>query len=1543
MAGKVNTKFVVLLSVGLVAVFGLLAWAFVALAFKSGGDFERLGDEAMTEGDYYQAQRMYSRAVNKDTTNRVWLDKWVGALESWTPDTETAYQNAFFTQYMAAIRQIAEVQQTDVDAHARLLDLMYERLSLGFSRAQADQLADTTTGAVAYFDRAADTDGDWRRLLRYRGLALEMVAQTNGVLTDEQFALIGEDLRAAVEADPSDGESAAALMRWTQTSAVRGVRLDQDQAAAQGRVAALELGRAYLAENPEDPDVEMMVLAYTGEQAIHDARANVPEAERVAVLSEAFAGLASELDRIEAMMLEQGPDRVTVQMISRFQRMERVLDPASRIGRTRNVLDSFARARPEDAQLLTAAASAARLAGDLDEAVSRLEQVSALGTLPLSMDGLLRFEMQRSALVTRADVTLDLHERAGAEEAERRAELLKTAEDLRDRFKAQVSEDNLPMLLLEGRIALAKEDYTEALRLFRRFNDQTQNQNPDGLWYEARTGLILGQSGTVRTALNRMLELDPTNIRGLLVLADTELRLQETRRAADLYRRVLGLDSENSIALEGLRRIEATDNPENIEDPVLSVIAQARRVRQGWENTPADPAAASRMLEESLERLEYDPRLAAELASARVDLGDLEGARRLVGQSAARHPDNELLRNMTDALGSGDAVRARFRMIELSDRDEVEKQTAIASVAMNFGRAERLDAALAELSRLAPDNTRYIDLAFVRALDKNDLDTARELAQRAERLDIDRVRGLSYRARLASRAGDRAGAANLLRQAAALGTGDSSIHRLLAMELRELGRTDESVRAFEQAIRIRPDDVQSIFEYVVTLVRANRLDDALTQARQGQRYAMSFQPFVELWLQLEASAGGPEGLALAVRQRERMMEINPTDRTNRAALARMYMDQSRWSDARVLIDQLRAERDALDMVELNARWYAGQGRVGTEDGLVLAARAYEEYIGTLSDRRERTGAYLAQARFMASRGRNDLAVAAVDRAVEVEDPATMEGTKLRGDLMLTLGRPGLAAQAYQAVVDAGADTPEGSYRERLIEMYARLRDYDRAAAEMAKLPEARRTSLTATLQRAEIAAGRGDQAEARRILDDAVSRFAEEPFVYVKRAQLLAEQAGMERDALSDLEAALRLRPGDWRALRVRAALYFQMDRRSEALDDLRGVVRDNPSLDDVLFALINELLNDNRGGEAMQIARDAVERRSTDAAVMFELGRLFESREMWDRSGEMYGLAWRVRRSPGDGAKYVDMLLRRNPPDTNTANAVVTDLGGLIEGGLDANPGLLAAQALVLRARGREDFALQQMTKAFELSLASDGLMAGWGSNAARLYVGMNPDAEINYYRSLRARYTDAVAAAWLDLFIAQRRLAHGQGVEEAVSDLVRLASSDASPDAVRRLAMRSAGGHYYSSDRFEEAVAVWRQGLARNAEDWELNNNVAYTVSAKLGRHEEALPLAERAVESAPNLSEPYDTLANIYIALGKLDEAEQVLGQGMQLSRTARTAATASLTQGRLALARGDRAGARQGIENARSNLRAVPGREADVEREIEAFELQLGSEG
>src|SRR5438105_96992 len=99
MASRVNTKFVVILSISMIAVLGVLAVAYVKIVGRSATSLASMGADKAASKNFKEASTFYSKAVNKDPTNAEYVRKWIETLEQYVPETRVSFEEAI-RQYM---------------------------------------------------------------------------------------------------------------------------------------------------------------------------------------------------------------------------------------------------------------------------------------------------------------------------------------------------------------------------------------------------------------------------------------------------------------------------------------------------------------------------------------------------------------------------------------------------------------------------------------------------------------------------------------------------------------------------------------------------------------------------------------------------------------------------------------------------------------------------------------------------------------------------------------------------------------------------------------------------------------------------------------------------------------------------------------------------------------------------------------------------------------------------------------------------------------------------------------------------------------------------------------------------------------------------------------------------------------------------------------------------------------------------------------------------------------------------------------------------
>lgn len=1535
MAARVNVKFVIILSAVLVGVCGAAVGAWYFMVNKTGESWARQGDEAMAAGDYERASSAYERAVGHERTNLEWLNDWRAALEQRAPDEQGTYGRLFGTKLVPVIRQIAVVKRTDIDAHKELLAIIYAQLrETGNPQAARNTAEQIHAEIERVMPMLGGEGGPQDRLLRYRGLAFTRVLGLLGTLPEDELQRTEQDLRTALAADPGDGEVAVALTLLFNTRIEQARRADRVTVVERYRDEAREIIDTLLENDPDDPWGRVFDIAIRLDQSGDGVRGqNLPQEEVRRRIRAAFDGFLDELDALHAWMMSRPVEEIELPVVDRFQSIESAIDPESRAGRTTEVVTRLAQGRPEDARVALRYAGLIADRGELDRAISELNRVIAMEPKRLSFEGLVQFAVQAGAARSVSEFYLRKAERlrnADAPDPEVKAAIA-SAKQARQTFALMVQQTDPRLKFVDGLIALVENRPVDALANFAAYNEDTTFRDRQGLLREAQVAQELGRLGTARDRLQQAIDLEPRDATAVLRLARVEEAFGQPvnlRRAVELCRTVLRLQPGNEAAQALLERYEIMLGDRPSEDPVVTLVFQAQRIARGGEGELGDTQQAMNLLRRGLDENGYDPRIVNALGSMLINAGRMEEARALVDEALPRNPDSEQLRRLSVLLQADSVTDALVMMIDESEASEEEKLLNKFQIFTRANERERAAEVLDRLVEIAPNNPQVLELRFVRAIERGDLATAERLAAEAETVGedgADRMSGVTFRARLAAAKGDQDAAVRLFEEAAQSGRADANIWRALGIAQRSAGRTADAIRSFQRALSIRPDDVGSINAYIATLVGADRRDEALAEARRLRPQAERNPAFMDLYLTLEAGVGGREGLRRAIQQRRRIMSERPDDLRNRIALATHFIEDRQWLEARGMIDALRAESDTLDVVALDARWHADQGRVrtpeGFRDGIDMAQEVFVRYIVGLDDQDLGVDAYLTLARFMIQRGQYGVAARAIDDARPLQDPGQLRAEKLNGDLMLTLGRSAEAAESFRKVVEAGADDASQSYRKRLIEMLLRQNLFDEAAEQVEALGEDLMQDVTVMLQRADILLGQGKRQEALDLLNKAVALHQDSAVVYAKRAQVLLSQETGLNDALADLQTALEIQPNEWRTLRLRAAVYYQMGRVEDAINDLRSTIRANPTLDEVLLGLMIELINLGRDGEALDAASEVIDQRPTDTTLMITAGRVLSDRGKWGRAAILYGKAWELSQDPDLAIRYIDSLVNSEPPRPDEAERVlrrVAELGA----DLNADPELLIAQALVERARNRPARAEAFLGQAFDAQDGSPTARLNWIRNVVRVYSSAEPGAAVGFLMGLsRTREAGSEDAEWLDYAAARLMMDREETFADGESRLQELAES-ASTETVRLLSHRTLGAMRYGREEYERAEAAWRAGLAEFPDDWEMTNNLAYCVGRDLNRPEDALPLARRAVELAPGESQAWDTLARIHINLGNLDDAEAALDEGERAIRTPAARITITLNRARLEARRGRCEVARTLVSQARTNSETLP---------------------
>ncbi len=1510
MAGRVNTKFVALLVGAAVLVLGSGIGLYYYMFNKTGETYATAARAAEAEGDWVAAEENWGRAVGQERTNLEYLGAWATAMGQITPPTETEYVEKF-RELRSIKRQIAITARTDIERTVDYLEFFYDsfsRLGVG-SRGSVDTFNSELSVMLAYYPEGGPMGDEHNRLRRYRAMSWALLSGASSTLKNEEIESAIEDARAALQVDPADGEAMRALVQLIDTQKLRAESEGQRREVDRLRDAQRDAVAAVLEADPRN-----FWGLITGIEIDAELFNRLSGESRDAARGPLYQRLSDLMDSLEPRVEELEPSD-----LDRLMLLEGLLSADNSMSRTIELYEKAVAAQDDRTDLLLQLAALRDRAGDAEGAIADARRAEAQEALPISLEGYVRMYAQRQASMLIAEIAIGQLDEA--ESDARVAELLDTAKSARERYVKGVGTENPRVSMLDGQIAAARAEYliksgdqrggedalNEALSHFASHNERTEYNNREGLWREGLTALRLNKTGLARERLTALLQKEPKNPNVLLGLADIEERLgtqqskeealRYTQRAAELAPGSADVEAR----LDRLRRLTFLEAP---DDPIDALVFRSERVFQGIDALKPDAIKAEEILREGLDKHGLEPRIIRQLVRVLMFTERLDEAKTLAGQGLEANPDSEIMQTLDRRLNAGSILDIVEQSIDESNASELDKLLQKVEARRQYGEPELAAAALAQALELAPDDPDVIEQEFLQALTENDLDAARQISARAKALNADRLDGITFQARVFAAENRHTEAVELLREAVARRSADAPLWRLLASEQAALGRISEALESYRKALGITVNDSTTIRGYIALLASTGQLQEALSEARRLKSFGETDPVFVDIYLRLEATEGGDEGLATAIRQRQQILGERPFDNGNKLQLAKLYIDAREWSRAKEILDGLESEGlNTLARIEMLAKWYADQGRVkmGDEfrDGIELARGAFIEHI-LKSGEESNVDAYIAMARFMMQRGRDDVALRAVEEARALQDPAQLRAEKLFGEIMMRRNQPREAAEAFTRIVEAGADDEGGPYRKLLVEMLLRTNEFEAAGTQIAQLDEASQSSLTVLMQRADIAMAGNDQEEALRLVDRAIELYPSRPLPFIKRAQYLMPNEALSRDVTRNLEEALRLNPNDYQAHKLMATMHYRSGNDDEAVRSLRASLRANPGQDGVLVGLLIELLEKNRVGEAVDVANEAIDARPTDATLMLVAGRVFMRRDYYDRAATLFEQAWELTRDQRVAMAFIDALLRSENPKISRASRVIAELE-VLGAEIDEDPQLLATRATIEARADKQARAASFLTRAYEQSLGNPALVLQWVRNARVTFNDDGPRT-ISYILELRNQLpTGSVQHDWLTYGAALIRIQDEIELSEAEADLVRL-QEDSTDDVIRRLSHRMLGSGRYGREDFEGAETAWRAGIAAFPDDWEMHNNLAYCVGIDMGRPADAVPLARQATQLADPRADVHDTLGKLLLATGQLDEAEDSLLRAKERVRTERERVNVLINLARLAIARG-----------------------------------------
>ncbi len=1513
MSGRVNVKFVVILSAVLLLVMGGAVFAAAMVLMKSGADHAALAVKAEDAGDWKSAERSWGNAVNEEKTNPEYLEGYLNAIQNKPNETATDYQ-VQFEKYRSVLRTIAEVRRSDLAAHEHYFDelvLMLRsspptRSSYEFLISEVDRVE-----SLLY----NESPEIMQNLRRYRGEAVAVISQVAADVNEDLLDKGIEDLKASREVRPGDIGITEALYTLYTKKAERAKTSRRDDEAAQAYASAHEAVSEFAQSNPDNIAGQFLLLRADIDQAL------------LGLESKQFFG--PELSRARQNTLAEFKDR-TAELALRAQSA----DPAQLTGRTMNVLtgvvasvdpegapevleniwDQASKNPAQDRGQLFAHGQFLRQIGKHPEAITIFEKIADLPDVPVTTEGYLRFQDRNRALYLMTDAAIERWTQMEGQ-SEDRSQWMEKAQSYRDRLALELPEDRPMMQFINARIAYANGSYTKADRLFREFNTATDRSNPDGLKLAAAVAKQLGNQGLELEYLEAALKIQPTDLNTLVRLASVNMTLRNYARAEDLLRIAHDLRPDVPEIEEQLKIVRAFSDSSAETDPIKKILINAMISQDSGE---MDTAITT--LKEGLAEHPNEIPLIVGLGQLLNEAQRYDELNALVARGLEIDPDNNNLKTLqTLANISGDITRRIDDVEGRQDIPELERQIALHRLHLQNEDPESAAKALAAARAIDPQNRFVVIYSFDEALRSKNIAEARRLYEANKDRDIDGAEGLAIRARIELAEGNKDLAKRTLQTAVERGSANAITIKLLADVQMELGETFQALQNYKKAIAVDVGNVELLKGYISVLMRLGRMNEALSEARAALTIGQRDAQFREMWLHLEGLVGDKQ---LAYERRLTVAANEPDNQRNATLLISLALDLRRFDEARTRLDSARAQSDSLQLAALDARWHADRS------DMQKAIAVFSEYISSPANNLNDPTAYLAFGDFLIQRGLTEQGLTTLRQAQSIQSKDEPIADAILSDKLFDLRRYEEAIPVLKALI--AADFQAKTARGRLIESYLRLQKPELARQEMQQLSEEEKNALNMMLMRADLLALEGKPAESTDLIDQAIQDYPNDSLAYLKRATRLMSDRQTMPDAVADLTRAIELNPTNADAYRFRSLVYSEMGRIDDAANDVVASAEANPESLQLRLGAISRLIELDREQMASDLVDTALKRRPTDLTLMMSAGDMFTNAGLHRTAVLYYERAWEQSKTFAIGQRLAASILEQPRPDYRRARQITQDPNLTST----ESPATYMLRARIENAANNTEAVRTNLTSAYELVKNNPQQVRAWTFSLPEMFETI--PASLEY---LAALDREKSLSPWASLFRAQLMLSDDATKPEGMRQLGRVIDT-MSDQTIKQNAYKFRSMARYGEDDFAGAAQDMNKALEIAPNDAEVHNNLAYTMAKHLEQAAEAESHARRAVELDPNSRASQDTLGLVLLELGQPEEAVQVLQRALSLAQTDVDKAPVLVHLARALLASGNPAGAQEAATEAQTIISGNPESFSDEVRSgLEQVQAQL----
>ncbi len=1434
MADRVNTKFVVILIVVLVAVTSVVGIG-VYLRRPSVAQLLDRGDRYLDQGQVAKAIEQYGRALKSKQTDPVLMLRYIDAVDQvHTSDTRLAQKYLGFQQQF--LNELVTQNPDNEDHFERLMQLWMKFNSW-------DTMLDRCQATLR-------TRPDHALAKRYRGIAqVHRVSRYD--LTPEQRLQAREDLEQALEHHPENRQVLYHLARWHVWEAQLLDQPGNDPRLSQRhRQEAERLARASLEAQPDDPQRKIDLLVIL----LQLKKGDSPEVTQLArSLEQQIIDNPSDVQMLlqcSTLLPQVGPAQPPDAPAGLRQEQA-----AAQLSRAQKILQAGLEANPDSRSLMIQLGRVLQTQGHLEEASAVYKQAYDLQAQTEAFEAFMAEGMRVTAALHHIDLLLAEAERA---EADKRDQKIAEAQALVQEVGAGRSE-NGEIELRHGKIAILKGDWRAASKHLERANSQLADANSHALMLSAKVWQRLGQPGAAVERLEKVLRLAPRHPTARQNLARLYLSLREfdlarqllaewleadpgDMRAVTYQAQLLAMTGRIDEAIEIYQRLDPQQNPELLPQLARFYLAAGQRPRaiqlleDRFQEDPTDLTALMQLLRMGVD----DPSQANAYIETARQAGANEDALDVLDRYVQSGTDQgELLEELLDQ--QNDPVR-RYQLLR------------------RMGRDEQARAELARAVKQDPQNPTVIEARFESALRDKDWDQAQTLANQAAAINADAADGMFYYGRLASRQGDYQRAIDSFRHGLDQRPIFSDGWRLLADAQDKASLYDAAAASYAQALEYRPNDVAALRGLAKMCEKLGRHDQALEALRNAVTFAPNSRQLRAQYLRYESAHGN---LTAALDHAQTVVKIDPNDANNRRNLAMLLASAGQLDEATQTLDPLlQSDTVGLETIAIAAKLRAAQG--DPEGGRQLI----QSHVNQMGDQVDEK-AWLTLADYLMSIGLRDQASAALRQAITIEDPQVRMASRTLADMQFKNQQFDQAAKQYADLW--GAFPSEINIGLRYVDSLHQAARWDEAKQALDDLVEAHGENETVLLLRAAIAQSEGYDAQALKILDRAIEMAPLRAKLYYRRAELRYPDPTQEPAVIDDLNQSLELDPELTAAHHLLANLYARRGDTGQAVAVLRTVLERNPRSRGIRRRLAQLYQENDQPTSLRKLLEDSAQQ--------------FPSDPFWPRM--QADLA--IRAQDTDTAlEKLRLTFKLAPTSRNLLDLVDTQLQvGLAREALavlEQHNDLVSDQPLLKAMRGRALAEINptdpsQTEAAFtaavrssqtlnEVVLVREKMIAAWGEEKTR---------------ALLLQLAQETSDGLIELALAEFHMSN-KDYKLARWWMDRVSSKVDDSSELKLDHDRIAALLLYYEGRHDETLVAYQTAVKRHPDDLMILNNAADFLTEYADQPGEALPLARRAAQIAPDNPLVLDTLGWALFKNGHVEQGLAALRRSARIRPSA-----------------------------------------------------------